>query len=190
MCPFSKTYLKNSLECTALEVRKYQTGFLGLLRMVWRVVFPLASWKISKRGFFSTRFMEKEQVFPSHLHRYTTLEPSLKNGCLGFNFLSCPSVTKCTSFFFSPLLTAFSLAKLPLSFLYRPFEAYLELVKTIRVVILCQLQVLPEKFKKAIFQGLQLPNLNFPPKYFHLYFKNHQSHNENLPQIHTTLNLM
>ena len=36
------TYLKNSLECTALEVRKYQTGFLGL-RMVWRVVFPLAS---------------------------------------------------------------------------------------------------------------------------------------------------
>ena len=58
-----KKYLKNSLECTALEVRKYQTGFLGLLRMVWRVVFPLASWKISKNHVFSTRFMEK-RIFP------------------------------------------------------------------------------------------------------------------------------
>ena len=42
-----KKYLKNSLECTALEVRKYQTGFLGLLRMFGRVIFfPLASCKI------------------------------------------------------------------------------------------------------------------------------------------------
>ena len=43
----------------------------------------------------------------------------LKNGCLSFNFLSCPSVTKCNSFFtqlsseHNLLLTAFP---------YRPFE--------------------------------------------------------------------
>ena len=38
-----RTYLKNSLERTTLEVRKYQTGFLGVLGLlVGRCVFPLA----------------------------------------------------------------------------------------------------------------------------------------------------
>ena len=39
------THLKNSLERTTLEVRKYQTGFLGGLGRLWRGVFPLAGWK-------------------------------------------------------------------------------------------------------------------------------------------------
>ena len=53
----------------------------------------------------------------------------LKNGFRGFNFLSCPSVTKCTSFFFSPIVDRIFLSKSCLwAFLYRPFEIYLELV--------------------------------------------------------------
>lgn len=64
---WDETYLKNSLEGTALEIRKYQTGFLGLLWVFGGVVFPLASWKISGKAGFSTRFMEqlKEFFFPA-----------------------------------------------------------------------------------------------------------------------------
>ena len=79
---FSWTYLKNSLECTALEVRKYQTGFLGLLVMVWRVVFPLASWKISKchftpwvffdlnNNYITTILLKKKQFFLWQTEKY------------------------------------------------------------------------------------------------------------------------
>ena len=42
------TYLKNSLERTTLEVRKYQTGFLGGLGLVGRGVFPLAGCNAEK----------------------------------------------------------------------------------------------------------------------------------------------
>ena len=44
------TYLKNSLERTTLEVRKYQTGFLGGLGLVGRGVFPLAGCNAERRG--------------------------------------------------------------------------------------------------------------------------------------------
>ena len=94
------TYLKNSLEGTALEIRKYQTGFLGLLWVFGGVVFPLASWKISGKAGFSTRFMEQlKEFFPSSTAGSALTSSHLKNGCLSFNFLSCPSVTKCNSFF-------------------------------------------------------------------------------------------
>lgn len=43
-----ETYLKNSLERTTLEVRKYQTGFLGGLGLVGRGVFPLAGCNAEK----------------------------------------------------------------------------------------------------------------------------------------------
>ena len=64
---WDETYLKNSLEGTALEIRKYQTGFLGLLWVFGGVVFPLASWKISGKAGFSTRFMEQLKEFFSQL---------------------------------------------------------------------------------------------------------------------------
>ena len=108
---FSWTYLKNSLECTALEVRKYQTGFLGLLRMVWRVVFPLASWKISKNHVFSTRFMEK-RIFPYNdlpFLALANLATQLEKWLFRVQLFVVPICNQMhLIFFLSPLLTAFS----------------------------------------------------------------------------------
>ena len=87
----------------AWSVRRWRSvntkrGFLGCCGWSGESSFLLQAEKYRKTAFFQQDswnfFFIRSPLLPAGWLL------SLKNGCLGFNFLSCPSVTKCTSFFF------------------------------------------------------------------------------------------
>ena len=107
VCWQQNVYLKNSLERTPLEVRKDQTGFLGMLqRRLGRCVFPLASWNEKIFSHFShenTKFyiriyirLPARRDFTWHckLHHSWMLEMRWDSMKLSFNIFLLRKITQ------------------------------------------------------------------------------------------------
>lgn len=104
----TSSLLRHTLKI-AWRVRRWRSvntkrGFLGCCGCSGESSFLLQAEKYWEKRVFQQDSWNSSKSFFSQLATRCggvalTSSQHLKNGCLSFNFLSCPSVTKCNSFF-------------------------------------------------------------------------------------------